>query len=155
MEGKQHQQKLYHDNSYRIWQFNIGDKVYVQNFGQGQRWLPGQIQEVTGPVSFLIELVDWRPLRRHQDHVRIRKGNSESVLQPEEHEISVQQEETLIDALTPAADEITDLVPGQPGPSTSEDEIELPTSTDVTIFSPLPLKVYTKRNRKAPDWYQS
>ena len=65
-------------------------------------------------VSFLIELVDGRSLRRHQDHVRIRKGNSESVLQPEEHEISALQEESLIDALTPAADEITALVPGQP-----------------------------------------
>ena len=104
MEGKQHQQKLYHDNSARIRQFNIGDKVYVQNFGQGQRWLPGQVQEVTGLVSFLIELVDGRSVRRHQDHVRICKGNSGSVLQPEEHGISVQQEETLIDALTPAAD---------------------------------------------------
>ena len=48
---------LYHDNSARIRQFNIGDKVYVQNFGQGQRWQPGQIQEVTGSVPFLIELV--------------------------------------------------------------------------------------------------
>ena len=43
VERKQYQQKLYHDNSARIGQFNIGDKVYVQNFGQGQRWLPGQI----------------------------------------------------------------------------------------------------------------
>ena len=59
VEGKQRQQKLYHDNSARIRQFNVGDKVYGQNFGQGQRWLPGQIQEVTGPVSFLIEFGRW------------------------------------------------------------------------------------------------
>ena len=32
VEGKQHQQKLYNDNSTWIRQFNIGDKVYVQKF---------------------------------------------------------------------------------------------------------------------------
>ena len=77
------------------------------------------------------------------------------MLQPEEHEVSALQEESLIDALTPAEDEITDVVPGQPWPPTSEDEIKLPTSATVTSFSPLPLKVYPKRNWKAPKWYQT
>ena len=110
---------------------------------------------MTGPVSFLIKMVDGRSLRRHQDDLRFCKGNSESVLQPEEHETSALQEESLFDALTPAADKITALIPGQPEPPTSEDEIELPTSVYVTTFSPLPLKVYPKRNRKALDWYQT
>ena len=84
---KQQQQNLYHDNSAWIRQSNIGDKVYVQNFGQGQRWLLGQIQEVIGPVFILIELVDGNFLRRHQDHIIICMGNSEPVLQPAEHEV--------------------------------------------------------------------
>ena len=33
-------------------------------------WLPGIITEVTGPVSYVIELTDGRTVRRHQDHVR-------------------------------------------------------------------------------------
>ena len=52
----------------------------------------------------------------------------------------------LIDAFTPAADEITAVVPVQSGLSTSEDGIELPTSASVTSFLPLPLKVHPKRN---------
>ena len=35
-------------------------------------WLPGIICEVTGPVSYVIELTDGRTVRRHQDHVRRR-----------------------------------------------------------------------------------
>ena len=35
-------------------------------------WLPGIISEVTGPVSYVIELTDGRTVRRHQDHVRRR-----------------------------------------------------------------------------------
>ena len=48
-------------------------------------------------------------------------------------------------AFTPAADEITALVPGPPN---SEGEIKITTSTDVTSFSPLPIKVYPKRNMR-------
>ena len=55
---------------------------------------------VLGPVSFLIELVDGCSLRHYQDHVRIHKSSSESVLQPEEHEVSGLQEESLMAALT-------------------------------------------------------
>ena len=52
-------------------------------------------------------------------------GNSEPVLQPAEHYVCTLQEEALIDALTPAADEITAVVAGQPGPPTSKDEMDL------------------------------
>ena len=86
MERKQ-QQKLYPDNSTWIRQLNIGYKVYVQNFEQCQRWLLGQIQEVTGRLSFLIELVDGHSHRRHKDHIRIRNGKSESVLQLAEYKV--------------------------------------------------------------------
>ena len=72
------------------------------------------------------------------------QGNSEPVSQQEE--VSTPQEESLIDAVTLAVDEITAVVPGQPGTTSSENAINFPTSATVTSFSPLPLKVYPKRN---------
>ena len=101
-------------------------------------------------MSFLIELVDGCSFRRHQDYVRICNGNSELALQPEEHEILALQEEFLIDAFTQAADEGTALVPVQPGPPTSEDEIKLSTSANVTSFSALPLMMYPREIKRNP-----
>lgn len=61
--------------------------VYVRNFGQGELWVPGVISEVTGPVSYTIELTDGsgRTVRRHQDHVRRRHDVlAEPLLVPEQ-----------------------------------------------------------------------
>ena len=76
VESKQNQQKQNHDFTARSRALTQEDKVYVKTFGQGQRWLPGEIVEVTGPVSFMVKLLDGRLLRYHQDNLRIRKDNS-------------------------------------------------------------------------------
>ncbi len=34
--------------------FCKGERVYVRNFGQGSRWLSAVIEEVTGPVSYVV-----------------------------------------------------------------------------------------------------
>ena len=48
-------------------------------------WRPGIISEVTGPVSYVIELTDGRTVRRHQDHVgRRRDVLPEPLLVPEQ-----------------------------------------------------------------------
>ncbi|XP_036002862.1 uncharacterized protein K02A2.6-like [Fundulus heteroclitus] len=52
--------------------FRPGDHVYVKNFATGLPWLPGVIQHQTGPVSFVVDLLDGRQVRRHQDHLRDR-----------------------------------------------------------------------------------
>ena len=42
----------------------------VINYGvHDAKWLPGSITQVTGPVSFLVQLVDGRVVRRHQDQI--------------------------------------------------------------------------------------
>ena len=63
-----------HDQHARERQFSVADCVYVHNFGQGEVWLSGIISEVTGPVSYTIELTDGsgRTVRQHLDHVRRR-----------------------------------------------------------------------------------
>ncbi|XP_058038706.1 uncharacterized protein K02A2.6-like [Ahaetulla prasina] len=49
--------------------FQVGDWVYAQHFGGDPRWLPGQIEEVTGPRSYRVQLEDGRMWRRHVDQL--------------------------------------------------------------------------------------
>ena len=53
--------------------FVPGDTVYVQNFDRGSPniWLPGNITQAMGPLSFQIALSDGR-IVRHTDHIRKR-----------------------------------------------------------------------------------
>lgn len=79
VEYCQYKQKLAHDNSARKRSFEKGETVYARNFGTGSKWLSCVVQEVTGPVSFLVKLQDGRVVRRHQDHLRHRRSSNEVV----------------------------------------------------------------------------
>ena len=68
----QNRQKQGHDSSVSARSMIEGDKVWVRNFSEGPRWLPGSIAEVRGPLSYLIRLEDGQEVRRHVDHVRAR-----------------------------------------------------------------------------------
>ena len=81
VESKQLQQKANHDNASRDRGFTSGALVYAKNFGQGQRWWPGNVVEVTGPVSYRVSLESGHVIRRHQDHLRIRRNAP--VVEPE------------------------------------------------------------------------
>ena len=49
----------------------MGDLVYARNYGSGTKWIPGKVKEVTGPVSYKVELLqDGVVWRRHQDQLR-------------------------------------------------------------------------------------
>ena len=63
-------QKAEHDASARQTTFSQGEVVYAHNFGTVSRWLPGVIQEISGPVLYLVKLTDSHLVRRHQDHIR-------------------------------------------------------------------------------------
>ena len=39
-----------------------------ENFGSRQTWLPGQIQEIQGPMSYDVVLNDGCSFKRHVDH---------------------------------------------------------------------------------------
>ena len=52
--------------------FVKGDQVYAKNFSSGSKWLTGRIVNVTGPVSYVIELSNGRLIRRHVDHIRMK-----------------------------------------------------------------------------------
>ena len=55
VERNQTRQKLAHDASARERNFHFGERVYARNFGTNQQWVPATIQEVLGPLSFLVK----------------------------------------------------------------------------------------------------
>ena len=86
IERRQTEQKTYHDEHSRLRHFNIGDLMYACNFGQGNKWIPGHITEVTGPVSFCIELSDGQIISQHQDHVRVKNDARSQDVEVELHD---------------------------------------------------------------------
>ena len=51
--------------------FNAEPKsnVVVRNYGLGSKWIPGVVEEKTGPVSYRCRLEDGSQVRRHQDQI--------------------------------------------------------------------------------------
>ena len=74
----QSSQKMYHDRSSKERNFKIEDPVFVSNFAQGPKWLPGEICKIRGPLSYEVKLNDGRVIRRHVDHIRRRTVPSPS-----------------------------------------------------------------------------
>ena len=72
VSNKQQRQKDYHDLHANKRLFTIGDTVFVHDFPNGKKWLPGTVTKSKGPLSFLIELDDGRVIRCHIDHIRVR-----------------------------------------------------------------------------------
>ena len=57
---KQQTQIINHDKKARNRTLQVGDTVSVHNFPSGNGWLPGIIEERSGPLSFQIKLQDGR-----------------------------------------------------------------------------------------------
>ena len=72
----QSRQKAGHDRHTRGRQFVLDDTVYIRNFGNGPKWLPGVVTAVRGPLSYSVTLMDDRVVRRHIDHVQKRTNSS-------------------------------------------------------------------------------
>lgn len=65
VESKQASHKAYHDKYAKECNFVAGDPVYTKNYGCGPKWVPGLIQEITGPVSYTVLLGNGKDVRRH------------------------------------------------------------------------------------------
>ena len=75
---KQQTQIINHDKKARNQNLQVGDAVSVSNFPSGNGWLPGVIEERSGPLSFQIKLQDGRIVQQHIDHI-IYRSSSEVV----------------------------------------------------------------------------
>ena len=60
--------------------FTPGKSVCAKNFGPGIKWLIGTIIRVTGPVSYAVALHDRRVCRRHVNHLRSCRADSDSTI---------------------------------------------------------------------------
>ena len=69
---KQVLQKSYHDKTSRDRQFQLGEAVYVRNFGRGGVWMPATISQILGPVSYACTTKPGSQVKRHVDHIRTR-----------------------------------------------------------------------------------
>jgi len=75
VDHKQNMQKQGKNNQSPIRRFKEGDLVLVENFTRsGERWLPGTVAKVNGPLSYEVKLLDGSTVRRHVDHVRKRSS---------------------------------------------------------------------------------
>ena len=59
------------------------------------KWIPGDITEVTCPVSFRIELSDGQTISQHQDHVRVKNDARSRDVKVELHDTPHQASESL------------------------------------------------------------
>ena len=147
--------------------------MYVKNFGMVV------IQEITGPVSFLVKLQDGRIMRRHQDHLRRRLATPEQDVPSDGMQNRPSLEDTAVDveieipSVTPLVSNPTD-VPSSP--TTGNTDVissvgnsrpnESNNTPETTVFesNALPFasntpstagsaKQYPRRNRKPPNRY--
>jgi hypothetical protein len=127
--------------------------VFVRNYHQGDRWLPGVIEQKTGPVSFRVKLNDGRTRRCHQDQVRNRSVNMPSESNTESDSTvptTVPTEPTPVSTESPAT---TDPGTNTEGDTSSETPPEL-TDSAVEQSSNNSAKSYPKRSRNPVQRYE-
>ena len=74
VERSQEKQKELHDRKKGVREFALQDPVYVENFtSRKPKWIPGTIVKITGPLSYVIELLNGTTVRRHVDSIRKRE----------------------------------------------------------------------------------
>ena len=124
--------------------------MYVRNYQPGSSWLPGEVQERTGPVSFRIKMQDGRIRRCHVNQVRKR-----SVEEPLAPEVQVEVPNSLTEVLPETPDPPVEFAQPSPEPCVSEPVVEenLPQpSESSTVSRPsTAVKVYPSRIRKTVD----
>ena len=50
----------------------------IVNFCSGPQWIPGVINDIVGPLTYLVMLEDGRVIRRHIDHLLQRENTDTS-----------------------------------------------------------------------------
>lgn len=145
VERNQLKQKMQHDSRARERNFDVGDHVFVRNYHQGDKWLPGVLLKKTGPISFTAKLADGRYRRCHQDQIRQRtvEVSQDSAVEPE---VSFPPTVIPVPSVTPPEisvpnDESNDDVPEITDSDTTESDPAEITPTSTTE------KTYPKRNR--------
>ena len=145
---KQHMMRLLVDT------FEAGDLVYVLNFRAGEKWIPDEIIQSNGPVSFSIQLQNGKIVRRHRDHLQQRTERQQARSDLETAAVNddsdMLTEMPSIETSAETSPEIADTE----GASSNNRHVEnssneAATSTSTSLTSAIPR--YPQRVRKEPD----
>jgi len=125
--------------------------VYVRNFGQGPRWLSGEVIEISGPVSCVVQLVGGGVRRCHHDQLRPRYGSTGKV--PSELEESTLSED---DGMLSSAQTHTESDPEAATETARQERTPSsgPPSSGSRNDSGPPAMLTQKRVRRPPDRYE-
>ena len=75
VEHSHAKQKLHYDTNKPHRQFREGESVYARDFTSAtEKWIPGIVEKVTGPLSYVIKLIDESTIRRHVDHIKAKEA---------------------------------------------------------------------------------
>ena len=124
VSSKQAHQKMHHDKHSKSREFSSGQHVMVRDFHSSTKWIPGEIIDRSGPVSYTVQLQDGKVIRRHIDHLCA--YSPEQPKPAEEQEISPPEFEFVN---SPTVDDQAD------------DELN----------SEVPVRRYPQRNRRPPE----
>ena len=151
VESKQFQQKAKHDSTAKARVFHVGQAVFMKNVNSSRRWLPGRIVQVTGPVSFLVQLDDGRQKRCHQDQLRSRVA---SIIPDSSTELQDLAPE-FVDGPSPSS--IAPTSTAETDQRTMQDpsvETAPETMSSPVVPSDSTIRSYPKRNRKPPERFE-
>ena len=79
---KQCQQKDKHDLHARFRELHIGQKVMVRNMRPGPVWIPGEVIQKLGPLTYLIDVYGDKPWKCHLDQLKERGDTSTGTAGP-------------------------------------------------------------------------
>ena len=78
--------------------FTVNKEVYAKNFHEGDKWIPAIVKKVTGPLSYVVALAEWR---RHVDYLRARYQDVEVPLEePDDWVLMQGQGSSIMDTTT-------------------------------------------------------
>ena len=144
---REHQSQMVKNSSKRHKkELEIGNKVYIRNFGQGSYWLKGVIVNRHGPLTWLVRMNEGnRIIQRHANHIRKchdyeNDGSGDDISMPEN---------ALEQPVIEPTESMRDIQPHL------ESNIDIPTDTMPSI--PLIPSVSRSNNatiRKPPDYFK-
>ena len=89
--SKQDIQKSNYTHRPRNVEFPIGSSIMYRNYtGRGARWIPGEICEKTGPVSYKCQTPEGNLVKRHQDQLITRGSDTVLDHEPQNHDPSLE-----------------------------------------------------------------
>ena len=114
----------------KIREFELGESVMARNYSRGDKWVAGQVERRTGPLSYHVQ-VDGQVVRRHADQLLGRKQEREEIVEVESDseedqvmERGVQKQE----APEVQEDQDLSLQADEDAPAAVQDPVEQPTT---------------------------